>query len=459
MSDQKRLDEIVGDAPVEPAEVRASLDETSLGEIPKDWYQIRLDAIVNESSYGAAESAEDFNPQDPRYVRITDINSRGRLKPDTKVSLSRKKADGHILSEGDLLFARSGASVGKTYLYRQQDGECAYAGYLIRQVIDTDVANPEFVYQYTDSPRYDRWVTRKKRTGAQPNINAQEYGNILIPYPPLPEQRKIATLLYTVDRTIQKTEQIIDKYQSIISGIIQDIATTGIDNKKLHEQKVPMLPEKWEIPTHWKLNFLENITTLVTDGAHQTPTYVEDGIPFLKVENIKQEEIDWDSVARIPEEEHKELIKSGNPSNGDVLLSKNGTIGITKVVDWEREFSHFVSLALIRPNQEIILPNYLSTLLESQICMRQAKARSKTGTVTNLHLEEIEKLSIPVPPIPEQRKILEKISVVEQCLNSEIRYRSQLKRLKKGLMQDLLSGTVRTTDTNIQVPDEIAQYG
>jgi restriction endonuclease S subunit len=220
-----------------------------------------------------------------------------------------------------------------------------------------------------------------------------------------------------------------------------------------------MLPEKWEIPNQWDLEFLENISSLITDGAHQTPTYVESGIPFLKVEDIKQDYIKWDSVARIPQEEHEKLTQRSDPTEGDILLSKNGTIGISKVVDWNREFSHFVSLALIRPHQDTILPDYLATLLESRICMRQAKARSKTGTVTNLHLEEIEKLSIPVPPISEQKEILEKVSAVEDCINSERKYLNRLQRLRQGLMQDLLSGTVRTTDTNIEVPQEIAQHG
>jgi type I restriction enzyme S subunit len=463
MSEDATLDEFVsenGRQERTDEAINTALDQATLGNIPSDWDSKRLKEITLGSLYGVAESADGFDPDKPRYLRITDISEEGVLKENDKKSLNREGIDEkYQLQTGQLLFARSGATVGKTYLYSEEDPEAVYGGYLIRFIPDTEQVVPKYLFYYTQSGNYDNWVTRVARQGAQKNINAEEYKSILLPVPSHQEQRKIATVLYTVDEAIQKTEEIIEKYQSIISGLIQDIATTGIDNKNLDKQKVPMLPERWEIPTHWELDFLENITTLITDGAHQTPTYVEDGIPFLKVEDIKEEKIDWDSVARIPEKEHNDLIKRGNPTKGDVLLSKNGTIGISKVVEWDREFSHFVSLALIRPNQDIILPDYLSTLLQSQICMRQANARSKTGTVTNLHLEEIEKLSIPVPPIAEQREILERISAIKYCLNLEVRYRNRLQRLKRGLMQDLLSGTVRTTDTNIEVPEEIAQYG
>ena len=440
-----------------------NIREEGFLKLPRDWNISTVSEVAKEGGLVDGDWIESADMDDDGKIQLVQLGhiGEGQFKGEPNRFITEEFAEEEnctLLSEDDLLISRMQEPILRSCLLPSFDKESIMAVDIAR-LQHTDDWNRHFLkYLFNSRPIWKQGIAWASGT-TRKRISRKNIEKLRLPTPPFPEQRKIATVLYTVDQAIEKTEEITYKYQSIVSGLIQDIATTGINNQHLEEQKVPMLPERWEIPKHWNLEFLENITTLITDGAHITPTYVENGMPFLKVENIKQEKIEWDSVSRIPEEEHNDLIKSGNPTKGDVLLSKNGTIGITKVVDWDREFSHFVSLALIRPKQDIILSDYLSTLLESQICMRQAEARSKTGTVTNLHLEEIEKLSIPVPPVSEQKEILEKISAVENCLSAEMRYLNRLQRLKQGLMQDLLSGKVRTTDTNITVPDEVAQHG
>nr|WP_246806836.1 restriction endonuclease subunit S [Ensifer sp. ENS04] len=149
---------------------------------------------------------------------------------------------------------------------------------------------------------------------------------------------------------------------------------------------------------------LAEVTTKITDGAHFTPTYVEQGVPFLRVTDIQEDSIDWETVKRIPKEEHDVLIQRCNPQRGDVLLSKNGTIGITKIVDWDNDFSIFVSLALIKAKPNLLLPEFLESFLSSANAQSQFSKHSKAGTVTNLHLREIRNLQIPVVPLEEQKK-------------------------------------------------------
>ena len=144
--------------------------------------------------YGASVPAQPYNPSLPRYVRITDITDSGDLKPDNPRSADPNLTDGYELSDGDLLFARSG-SVGRTYLYRDQDGPAVFAGYLIRFRAKTDVVLPEYIALYTQSSPYWQWVSTTQRRGTQPNINAAEYASLPIPLPPLPEQQRIAALL------------------------------------------------------------------------------------------------------------------------------------------------------------------------------------------------------------------------------------------------------------------------
>ena len=128
---------------------------------------------------------------------------------------------------------------------------------------------------------------------------------------------------------------------------------------------------------------------------------------------------------------------------GDILLSKNGTIGITKVVDWDEEFSIFVSLCLIKVDTKQVIPEFLSYFIQSDIAVSQLKFRAKQGTVTNLHLEEIRELVCGLPSIEEQRKIVEIISSIESKIRNEQINLLTIRQMKRGLMQVLLSGKVR----------------
>ncbi len=134
--------------------------------------------------------------------------------------------------------------------------------------------------------------------------------------------------------------------------------------------------------------------------------YKEEGIPFLRVTDITQSD---GSKKFISKDEHQELIKRCKPEKEDVLYSKNGTIGVAKLIDWDYEFSIFVSLALLKPKKELLVPKYLEIFLNSENAMNQAVAHSKSGTVTNLHLIEIKQMKIPLPDLEIQRKIVERM--------------------------------------------------
>src|SRR5690606_2061937 len=123
----------------------------------------------------------------PRYVRITDITASGALSDDVRSpGGERGEWMRYKLVDGDLLFARSGATVGKTYRYRSTDGECVFAGYLIRYRPDPEVVDPDYLFGLTKTARYASWVAARQNVVAQPNINAKQYGRELpIPLPPL----------------------------------------------------------------------------------------------------------------------------------------------------------------------------------------------------------------------------------------------------------------------------------
>lgn len=217
-----------------------------------------------------------------------------------------------------------------------------------------------------------------------PGLNRTDvYETHKIPLPPLEVQKEIVAEIEGYQRIIDGASAILDQYRPHIA-----------------------------IRPDWPIHELSDVATKITDGTHSTPTYVETGVPFLRVTDITESNT---SKKFIPREEHDELIKRCRPEKGDVLYSKNGTIGIAKFVDWDWEFSIFVSLCLIKPKKDLLDPHYLTCFLNSDSAYAQATARSKSGTVTNLHLVDIKTIKIPVPPLATQQAIVAEIEA-EQAL-------------------------------------------
>lgn len=160
--------------------------------VRKYHYKRLGEILTSPPQYGAAESAKDGDPlNDIRYIRITDIDDFGNLKHDdwkTAESIEMK----YILAADDVLFARSGATAGKTFLYKNQDSKAIFAGYLIRFRVDKGQILPEYLFYYTRTRLYEWWVRLIQRPSAQPNINAEEYKSLEIPLPPLEIQERIA---------------------------------------------------------------------------------------------------------------------------------------------------------------------------------------------------------------------------------------------------------------------------
>ncbi|WP_427171327.1 restriction endonuclease subunit S [Fusobacterium nucleatum] len=161
---------------------------------------------------------------------------------------------------------------------------------------------------------------------------------------------------------------------------------------------------------------LEEVCEFIKDGTHQTPTYVntnENGYKFLSSKDVLRGIINWDNTKYISEELHKELYKKIAPQKNDILLAKNGTTGIAALVDKEEIFDIYVSLAILRLKKEYN-PKYILEGINSIEANQQFKRSLKGIGVPNLHLKEIKKVKIPVPPIELQNKFAERVEKIEK---------------------------------------------
>jgi len=159
------------------------------------------DLSLEKPKYGANAPACKYVSGNPRYIRITDIDEFGNLGTDL-VSLKLENWNEYELEDGDFLFARTGATVGKTYLYKPSHGICVFAGYLVRFRLDRQMILPEFLFCFTKSPYYERWIKNTVHIGAQPNINAAEYAKLEVPVPKLKIQLKFIDQVTAIDNQV-----------------------------------------------------------------------------------------------------------------------------------------------------------------------------------------------------------------------------------------------------------------
>jgi restriction endonuclease S subunit len=208
-----------------------------LGEIPTHWEAIRFKFLLSEQlAYGANESAEYDEPTWPRYIRITDINENGTIRDETFKSLPEDVARPYLLKEGDLLFARSGATVGKTLLYLESWGRAAYAGYLIRSRLNQSEMIPAFAAYFCCSNNYWDWLRSSFIQATIQNVSAERYANMVVPKPPIKEQREITKRLdentSAIDRMTERISHSIETLREYRSALISAAVTGEIDVRK-----------------------------------------------------------------------------------------------------------------------------------------------------------------------------------------------------------------------------------
>ncbi len=189
---------------------------------PMGWPMKPLGGLADQRpEYGANASACPMTVDKPRYVRITDIRDDGSLSDKEVVSLDAADWHRYLLQEGDVLFARSGNTVGKTYIYRSSDGLCSFAGYLIRFQFRSGTVDPWFIFGLTRTSYYRGWVESHKRVAGQPNINGQEYSSLLVPEPPLPLQQKFGMLARNAESILVGAAGAAENLEVTFSTMLQ----------------------------------------------------------------------------------------------------------------------------------------------------------------------------------------------------------------------------------------------
>ncbi|MDA8120894.1 MAG: N-6 DNA methylase [Gammaproteobacteria bacterium] len=344
------------------------------------------DISLGKPQYGSGASKVSYNGT-VRYIRITDLTDRGKLKETDPVSPSTIE-ENCFLKYGDLLIARSG-SVGRTYLHQETSGSFQYAGYLIRFRVDPAKALAAFIFQITQSPHWDEWVVSQSKTGTIANINAQQYSSFRLPLPPLEVQKGIVAE--------------IEGYQKVING-----ARAVLDNYRPH---IPIHPD-------WPMVELGEVCDAIVTGPfgstlHQTD-YVDDGIPVINPANIVNGTISTDGVKMVSPAT-RDRLKEFTVRENDIVIGRRGEMGRCGVVTprmngWLCGTGSFV----IRLKDEC-LARFAFFQIASPKVKQYLEEQAIGVTMKNLNQGILSAIQIPLPPLATQQAIVAEIEA-EQAL-------------------------------------------
>ena len=410
-------------------------------EIPETWKWVRLgESGITQTGNTPSKSHSEYYGTYIPFIGPGDINNS---KVDySKNGLSKKGMEfGRKAKVNSILQVCIGGSIGKSCLV---DRDVCFNQQI--NSIYPIISNSKFIFYILSSPYFKKYLTDNAGGTATPIINRSIWDSILIPLPPLDEQKriveKIEELLLLVEKYEKawtRLEELNKKFpldmqkailgQAIQGKLVEQRAEEGtgqelfeaiqeekqklIKEGKLKKQKaLPEITEDkipFEIPDTWKWVRLGELLYKLTDGAHSTPKYTEEGIPFISVKDLSSGYLNFDSCKYITEEEHSILFNRCNPEFGDILLTKVGTTGIPVIVDTDKQFSLFVSVALLKFNQLKLSNIFLKYLINSPLVQIQAKENTKGVGNKNWVMRDIANTIIPLPPLAEQKRIVEKI--------------------------------------------------
>lgn len=402
-----------------------------LGIIPKEWEVRRLiDVCYNQGDYGVNAPAVPYEKDLPTYLRITDINDEGKFIRTNRVSVNITNSVKYSLKEGDIVFARTGATVGKTYLYNTADGDLVFAGFLIRFTPNTEKIFPYYIRIYADTTTYWNWVRIISQRSGQPGINAAEYCSLKIPVPSLTEQQKIIEVLSTWDKAIEKQSQLIEKLELRKKGLMQQLLT---GKKRLSgfsgEWKNIKLGDISKRIT--RKNKKEECSNVVTISAQKG---------FVRQTDFFNKKVASEKIENYYLVNRNEFCYNKSYSNGFPM----GTIKRLKEFDQAVVTTLYICFAI---QEEIVsidfIEQYFSLGLLNRGLMKVANEGGRAHGLLNVTPNDFFNIKLILPPYYEQMAIS---SILLNAQNEVVLAKRKLESLqeqKKGLMQVLLIGKKR----------------
>ena len=412
-------------------------------DIPPNWYSCTIDSINGFVS----KTTNPLNNRDATY-ELYSVPNYPLKKPEILKGGDIGSAK-QLLQENDVLVCKINPRINRVWIVtRHTDHTIIGSSEWIP--FRNNHIDSQYLCYYFQSPFFRTYMQSNlsgvggSLTRAKPEF-VKQYPIIL---PPLAEQKRIVERVEEIFRLLDTIDQAQEKYSADAESLKAKLITAGIQGKlteqldsdgtaeELHQQiqeekkklikegkikkekPLPAIKDEeipFEIPGNWKWVRLGSLLHGVTDGPHYSPKYIDSGIPFISTRNIANGKLDFSSAKYISPELHEELCKRCKPKKGDVLYSKGGTTGIAVVNDSDIEFNVWVHVAVLSMGANVN-SYYLAMALNSPHCYGQSQEYTKGTANRDLGLTRMVKITLPLPPLAEQKRIAEVLERVAGVL-------------------------------------------
>ena len=426
-----------------------------LGEVPAHWEVKRIKSLSL-----VKRGASPRPIFDPRYfsdegeyawVRISDVTASDHYLERTTQRLSRLGLSLSVPLQPGSLFLSIAGSIGKPIITKIKC--CIHDGFVYFPQFR---GNVEFLYRVflCGAP-----FARLGKLGTQINLNTDTVANICLGWPSESEQTAIVRFLDHADRRIRRyiraKQKLIALLEEQKQAIIHQAVTRGID------AAISLKPtgNSWfpEVPDAWDVIPMGRVILRAVDGPHLSPDYLDKGIPFLSARNIKVDRWSLEDVKFISQTDYDTFCQRVKPEMGDVLYTKGGTTGVARAVDLDFPFQVWVHVAVLKVRKDRVLPHYLATVLNTPRCYEQSQLFTRGATNQDLGLGRMKDIVLPLPPLAEQSKIIERVMAVQAQISRGTHAASrQIELLQEHhtrLIADVVTGKLDVREAAAALPE------
>ncbi len=395
--------------------------------------------LDNKGHYGIGAAAVERSEDLPTYLRITDINEDGTLDYEGLKSVDSSDTDKYYLQENDIVFARTGNSTGKNYLYDGRDGKLVYAGFLIKFSLNPEIVNPLYVKYYCMTKEYWGWVEGISTGSTRKNINAKMFGELEIPLPIKKVQDKVVKILNSLDEKVRNNNKIIKNIEEQAQAIFKSwfVDFEPFQDEEFVDSDLGKIPEGWEIIS------LDDMATYKNGLAMQKyrPENEEESLPVLKIKELRANRTNLSS-----DRCSKEIPKEVLIDDGDIIFSWSGSLLVEIWTGGQAGLNQHLFKVTSDKYHKWFYYYWTKFFLNQFIAIARDRATTM-GHIKRSHLKDAQIL------IPNEEYLRNMIGVmdpiVEKLINLGIQ-NGKLAEIRDTLLPKLMSGEIHLGDVELE---------
>ena len=359
--------------------------------------KVKIIDFCNISNGFAFKSDKYISENGARVIRITNVQKGKIVDNDPKLYPFSEldKLEAYKIFEGDILMSLTG-NVGRVGRFPKELLPAYINQRVCRVMPKNEKLDTNFLFHFLNSDVFENEAIKNSAGAAQLNLSTKWLGDFEIPLPNLATQQRIAAILDQADAIIQNNRAIVQKYDALTQSLFLDMFGDPVKNEK-----------------GWEIRKMEEISLKITDGTHQSPKFLKEGIPFLLVSNIVNNKINYKTNKFISEEDFETLNKRTPIEIGNILLTSVGSYGNPAIIESQMKFAFQRHIAFIKPNHSMINYHFLFHFLKSDLIKREIDKKVKGAAQKTYNLVELKNLRIISPPINFQNQFAERVALIE----------------------------------------------